>query len=124
MADKVITPALVQMAFDWLNEAPEHVAAKRVAVMAAQRKVGRLEDAAKRTHARLCLTGTGSNDVRKWAATCHADYEKALDAVDAAEAEHESRVGEWEAVLDQREKCKMILEAWRTQEASSRKGYM
>jgi hypothetical protein len=116
----IITEELVQLAFDWLNQAPEHVAAKRVAVMAAQRKIRRLEKAEKRVMARLCRSMEGSVESRKWAALCHSDLEKAEVELDKAEAEAEERVGEWEAVLDQREKCKMVIEAWRTQSATNR----
>jgi hypothetical protein len=115
-----ITPKLVQMAFDWLSESSDHVAAKRVAVMAAKRAVQRAENECKRTHARLCRSMDGSVEARKWAATCHEDYEKAQLVVDKAEEELAAREGEWESVLDSREKCKMICEVWRTSSANER----
>jgi hypothetical protein len=115
-----ITPELVQIAFDWLNESSDHVAAKRVALMHANRLRDRVEEKCKRVHAGLCRHGEGSVEARKWAATCHENYTKAQAELDKAEEEVAVRVGEWEAVTDQREKCKMIIEAWRSQQANER----
>jgi hypothetical protein len=101
-----ITEETVQAAFDWLNESPDHAAAKRVGLMRAEYKV-------KRVFARLCRSIDGSVEARKWAATCNEEYIEAQE-------EELARFEEWERVLDQRKKCELIIEAWRTQQASDR----
>jgi hypothetical protein len=96
----------VAQAFDWLKEASDVVAAAKVNVL-------RKDFAAKKTHARLFRFAEGSIELRKAWATDHPDYEAAMNAYfEASEI--------WEQMLDRRNKCEAVIEAWRTEQASQR----
>jgi enterochelin esterase-like enzyme len=96
----------VSLAFDWLREASEVVAAAKI-------NVSRKEFRAKKVYAKLFRVADGNIEARKAWAMDHPDYEAAMEEYfEAAEI--------WEQMQDRRNKCEACLEAWRTQEASQR----
>lgn len=105
-ARAVLTDDVVQMAFDYLKNGSEEIALARANVI-------RAEYAAKRVFSRLFKKSDGSVDMRKATATDHEDYAKAMEHLALAEET-------WERVRDQRNRAELILEAWRTAEASDR----
>lgn len=103
---KLLTDEQVQAAFDWILRDSAATAAARAQVL-------RTEFRMKKVHARLMLQADGAMDVRKATATCHPEYEAASEAYFAAEEE-------WTRQLEQRRKCELIVEAWRTQSSNER----
>lgn len=103
----VITPEIAQGAFDWLLS-------DSAAIATARANVVRAEFGAKKAFALAYKKSTdGSIESRKMDATCSAEYTEAMERLATAE-------GTWERMKDQRERAKVILECWRTQEASGR----
>ena len=105
-ARSVLTDEAVQMAFDYLKNSSEEIAVARANVI-------RSEYAAKRVFSRLFRKGDGSVEMRKAYATDHDDYAEAMEHLAVAEET-------WERMRDQRNRAELILEAWRTAEASDR----
>ncbi len=103
---KLLTEEQVQAAFDWMLS-------NSMATAAARAMVLRTEFRMKKVHARLMLNADGAMDIRKATATCHPEYETASEAYFAAEEE-------WTKQLEQRRKCELIIEAWRTQSSNER----
>ena len=96
----------VQAAFDWLHEHSDRIGAARGMVI-------RLEYKVKRVLARKMLAASGPEWQRKAEATCDPEYESVCEAHADAEAT-------WEELRDTRNKCELILEAWRTLSANDR----
>ncbi len=102
----LITEEMAQAAFDWLASNSEDVAHARGALIRAEYR-------AKRIHAKQLLVAEGSQEIRKATATVSAEYQSACE--DHAEAE-----AKWAAILDQRNKFELLIEAWRTQQSNER----
>lgn len=102
----LLTDEHVQAAFDWLRENSSATSAARAMVIRTEFKL-------KKVHARQMLMAQGPEWQRKALATCSTEYEAACEAYAAAE-------GEWERMRDQRNKCELIIEAWRTQSSNER----
>ena len=103
---QILSQEAIDGAFEWLQTNSETVAIAKV-------KVKRTEYQAKRIFARLFKRAEGSVETRKAWATDHEDYAQAMEAVFEAEEA-------WEQMADQRNKREIILELWRTKEASER----
>jgi len=106
MTRRVITDDAVEMAFKYLHTSSEEIAMARANRIRAEYK-------AKRTFARLFRKADGAVEMRKAIATDHDDYAAAMEDVAIAEQT-------WELMSDQRNRAELILEAWRTAEASER----
>lgn len=81
---------------------------------AAKALMLRSELIAKRTRARLFLTGEGSVEARK------ASAEASPEAL-AADDEYIDALKEFEALKAKRERAEIVIDVWRTLEASRRK---
>ena len=103
---RLLTEEQVQTAFDWLHENSERIGAARGMVI-------RTEYKAKRVLARKMLQAQGPEWQRKAEAACDPEYEAACEA-------HAHAEEQWEYLRDQRNKCELILEAWRTMSANDR----
>lgn len=106
MSKQLITDEVVQGAFDYLHDDSRPIASARANLIRAEYQV-------KRIHAKLFLAATGTIEARKAWATAHDDYAEAQERLAIAE-------GVWEQQKDQRNRATMILEAWRTEQASRR----
>jgi hypothetical protein len=104
---QLITEEQIQAAFDFLNQNSEDIGAARAMQI-------RTEYRAKAVLARLMLLSTERTDqARKAWATAHPEYAEACEA-------HANAEGEFEKLRDFRNKCTLLLECYRTIEASHR----
>jgi hypothetical protein len=103
---RIITDEVAQMAFDYLNTESHAIGVARANTIRAEFK-------AKRVFARLFRQASGSVEARKMWATEQAEYEEAMEHYAVA-------VQNWENMQDSRNRAELIIEAWRTQEASGR----
>lgn len=106
MNRRVITDDAVEMAFNYLHTSSEEIALARANRIRAEFK-------AKQVFARAFRAAVGAVEMKKAIATCDPDYEIAMENVAIAEET-------WERMSDQRNRAELILEAWRTAEASDR----
>ena len=106
MSRKIITDDAVEMAFKYLHSSSEEIAVARANRI-------RAEYQAKRVFARLFRHADGNIEMRKAYATDHDDYAAAMERVAKSDET-------WELMSDQRNRAELILEAWRTAEASER----
>lgn len=97
----------VQAAFDWLTENEDKIGAARGMVIRTKYRVERVE-------ARLILQSLETSEAKRKAwARSHETYEDACEAHAAAEEV-------WARLQDQRDRCYVIIEAWRTIAANER----
>lgn len=106
MNDGRIPEAAVNAAFDWLLSSSDEIAAAR------GNKV-RKEYVAKRIFARMFKHADGNVEMKKAIAMDSEEYAQAMEEVAIAEET-------WERMSDQRNRAQIIIEAWRTSEASQR----
>ena len=106
MSSLMIPNEAVEMAFLYLNNSSEEIAAARANMIRAEYK-------AKRVFARMFMAASGSVEARKAMATDSEEYAEAMERIAIAEET-------WERMTDQRNRAKLILEAWRTREATER----
>lgn len=106
MTRSVISDEAVEMGFHYLNTSSEEIAMARANQIRAEYK-------AKRVFAKLFLRAEGNVESRKAWATDHEEYAEAMENVAIAEST-------WERMRDQRNRAELIIEAWRTAEASGR----
>lgn len=103
----LLTEEQVQAAFDWLQSSDEQIASARTRAVISKYEVERVE-------ARLILSSMETSDAKRRAwARAHEDYKKACQ-------EHADAEGEWEMMRRKRERCELIAEVWRTQQANGR----
>lgn len=104
---RLLTESQVQAAFDYLSESGDDIGAARAMVIRTEYKV-------KRVYARLYRQAPESTiDAKKAWVVCQGEYEEACEA-------HAQAEGRWETLRDERNKAQLILECWRSIEASSR----
>lgn len=103
---KLLSDEIVQTAFDWLLKSSDEIAMARGNTIRAEFK-------AKKVFARLFMLADGSVEARKSWAQCHDEYAVAMENVAVAEET-------WERARDQRNRAELIIEAYRTMEASER----
>ena len=103
---KLLTEEVIDSAFQWLLASSEEIAMARGNVI-------RTEFKAKKTHARLYLQATGTIESKKAQATDSPEYEVAMEAYATA-------MEVWERAQDQRNRAELIIEAYRTEQASER----
>lgn len=103
---ELISQQVVDAAFDWLLKSSDEIAAAR------GNKI-RKEYKSKKVFSRLYLNAEGSVETRKAFATCHPEYESAMEDVAIAEEV-------WSRLDDQRNRASLCLDAWRTEQASRR----
>lgn len=106
MNKQLITDQVLDGAFEWLLQSSDEIAQARANLIRAEYKV-------KAEFSRLYLKATGAVEARKAWAFSHPEYADAIERL--AEAE-----GTWERAKDQRNRAEMIIEAWRTEQASRR----
>jgi hypothetical protein len=106
MSGELISQDVLDSAFNWLLKSSDEIASARGNSV-------RMEYKAKRVFARLFRHAEGSVEMRKAFAMDHDEYAEAMENVAIAEET-------WERAKDQRNRCELILETWRTQEASQR----
>jgi hypothetical protein len=103
----VLTDEQVQAAFDWLHQNSDRIGAARATVVRRGYEV-------KQVRARIKKGSLETSDTKRCdEAECHPDFIRACEA-------HASAEGAWEALKDERMKCEMILELYRTQSANER----
>lgn len=104
--DGKISEAAVDAAFHWLLSSSDEIAAAR------GNKV-RKEYLAKRIFARMFKHAEGNIEMKKAIAMDSEEYAAAMEDVAISEEV-------WERMTDQRNRAQLIIEAWRTSEASQR----
>lgn len=104
--DGKISEAAVDGAFHWLLSASDEIASAR------GNKI-RKEYIAKRVFARMFIHASGSIEMKKAIAMDSDEYAAAMEDVAVSEEV-------WEKMCDQRNRAQLIIEAWRTSEASQR----
>ncbi len=106
MSNGRISEEAVDAAFHWLLSSSEEIAAAR------GNKV-RKEYLAKRVFARMFKHADGNIEMKKAIAMDSEEYAAAMEDVAIAEET-------WERASDQRNRAQIIIEVWRTSEASQR----
>lgn len=104
--ERLIPTEAVDGAFSWLLSSSDKIASARANVIRAEYKV-------KRVYSRLYKAAEGSIESRKAWAIDHDEYAEAIEMLAQAEEA-------WEYAKDQRHKAEIIIEAWRTEQASRR----
>lgn len=103
---QLITDEVLDAAFEWLLNSSQEIASARGNLIRAEYKT-------KRIFSRLFSNASGTVDQRKAYATDHPEYADAQEALAVAEEA-------WERAKDQRNRAELIVEAWRTEQASRR----
>lgn len=103
----LLTDEQVQAAFDWLHQNSDVIGATRATVIRTKYRVERVK-------ARLTLASFESSDAKRRAwAESQEEYAAACEA-------HADAEGRWAALQDEKEKCGLIIEAWRSINANER----
>ena len=106
MTARMIKQHHIDVAFDWLVENSGPVGIARA-------ELSRKEYLLKKAFSQEVLDASGSVEVKKAKAYVSERYKKAHEEMTQAEAA-------WESLRDHRNKCELIIEAWRSEEASRR----